>query len=494
MLDGLDDRDVRAEVIAALLLGIQDPVAGRAAALRLRGARVTGVLDLRSVDITAAVSLHQCEFDEIVTLAGTIPGVGFHDCRLRGIDARGARIDGSLSLHSSRIDGALVLSGASVNGELDLRCMELISRDGVAISARRLTVAGNLLACDLSAEGRLDLAGAAIAGTLDFSRSCVRDRTGQAVAAERISVGDHLDFTGFSSLGQVMLRGGRIDGQVLFGGAQLVNPGRYALHASALTVGDSVFLWRGFTVDGEIVLRRTRVNGALVFEPTGPIVLDASGLTADSISVRVDDPHTAAVDLRLTRTRKLSGDTEHWPGKSRLDGLLYETLDPHLPAEKRLAWLRRDEDGYVPQPYEQLAAVYRQIGHDIDARHVLLAKQRLRRNTLSPIGRIWGYIQDWMVGYGYQPARALTWLLTLLCIGTVVFSISPPRPMHIGETPHFSSFIYALDLLLPIVNFGQQSAWSPEGADQWLAYFLVAAGWLLATSVAAGVTHAVTRS
>ena len=156
----------------------------------------------------------------------------------------------------------------------------------------------------------------------------------------------------------------------------------------------------------------------------------------------------------------------------RLDGLVYETLDPHLPAAQRLAWLRRDEDGYVPQPYEQLAAAYRRLGHDTDARRVLLAKQRLRRNTLSAMGRFWGFVQDWTVGYGYQPARAMTWLLTLLCVGTVVFSISPPRPVHTGEAPHFNAFIYALDLLLPIVSFGQQSAWNPAGADQWLAYFL----------------------
>ena len=159
-------------------------------------------------------------------------------------------------------------------------------------------MAGNFLAQDLEAEGRVILAGAVIAGTLDFSGASVRDRAGQAVAAERIAVGDHLDFTGFDAHGQVMLRGGRIDGQVLFGGARLVNPGRYVLHASALTVGDSMFLWRGFIADGEIVLRRAHVNGAVVVESAGPIIMDASTLTADSLSIKVDDPDTTVVNLR----------------------------------------------------------------------------------------------------------------------------------------------------------------------------------------------------
>jgi hypothetical protein len=42
------------------------------------------------------------------------------------------------------------------------------------------------------------------------------------------------------------------------------------------------------------------------------------------------------------------------------------TIDVH----RRLAWLRRDPDGYLPQPYEQLAAVYRRTGHDWEARRV----------------------------------------------------------------------------------------------------------------------------
>ena len=413
-LDDAGDREVRADVIATLLLGVQEAERGRASALRLTGAHITGALDLGSADVTATTCLHRCEFDEIVTLTGTVRRVEFRSCRLPGIDAHGARIDGPLSLHGSRIEGALTLAGASVNGELDLSRTRLTGHDGVAVSASRLVVAGNFLAQDLEAEGRVVLAGAVIAGTLDFSSASVRDRAGQAVAAERIAVGDHLNFTDFNAHGQVMLRGGRIDGQVLFGGARLVNPGRYVLHASALTVGDSMFLWRGFTADGEIVLRRAHVKGSVLVESAGAIIMDASTLTAYSLSVKVDDPDTAVVNLRLANIQRLSGSPEYWPSRVRLDGLVYETLDPHPPAAQRLAWLRRDKDGYVPQPYEQLAAAYRRLGHDIDARRVLLAKQRLRRNTLSANGRFWGYVQDWTVGLPV-PARAGDDLATLRC-------------------------------------------------------------------------------
>jgi hypothetical protein len=53
--------------------------------------------------------------------------------------------------------------------------------------------------------------------------------------------------------------------------------------------------------------------------------------------------------------------------------------------------------------------------------------------------------------------------------------------------------MYTLDVLLPIVDFGQQSAFTPRGAQQWLGYVLIAAGWILATTVAAGIARTLRR-
>ncbi|MEU1258798.1 oxidoreductase, partial [Streptomyces chartreusis] len=46
--------------------------------------------------------------------------------------------------------------------------------------------------------------------------------------------------------------------------------------------------------------------------------------------------------------------------------------------------------------------------------------------------------------------------------------------------------IYTLDLLLPVLDLGQEAAWRTSGASQWIALFLVILGWLLATIVTAG--------
>jgi hypothetical protein len=127
-----------------------------------------------------------------------------------------------------------------------------------------------------------------------------------------------------------------------------------------------------------------------------------------------------------------------------------------LPAANRLPWLARDSGGYQPQPYEQLAAAYRRMGHDADARSVLLAKQRRRRRTLPAPMRIWGCLQDWVVGYGYRPQRAALWLAVLLAIGTAAFATDHPAPLDRSQVPEFSPLLYTLDHdLRPTVPGGE---------------------------------------
>jgi len=47
--------------------------------------------------------------------------------------------------------------------------------------------------------------------------------------------------------------------------------------------------------------------------------------------------------------------------------------------------------------------------------------------------------------------------------------------------------------LIPIGAFGLRTAYAPAGAAQWLADALIAAGWILATAVIAGITRTIRR-
>jgi hypothetical protein len=102
-------------------------------------------------------------------------------------------------------------------------------------------------------------------------------------------------------------------------------------------------------------------------------------------------------------------------------------------------------------------------------------------------------MQDITVGYGYRPARAALWLAALLVIGSVIYAANPPAPLSSSGAPHFNPVIYTLDLLLPVVDLGQKHAFNPGGTEQWLSYLLIAVGWVLATTIAAGVARVITR-
>lgn len=78
--------------------------------------------------------------------------------------------------------------------------------------------------------------------------------------------------------------------------------------------------------------------------------------------------------------------------------------------------------------------------------------------------------------------------------GTALFAAWPPSPTGNGRPPEFQAAIYTLDLLLPVVDLGQESAFGARGAMRWAAVVLVCSGWLLATTAAAGANRVLRRA
>jgi len=214
---------------------------------------------------------------------------------------------------------------------------------------------------------------------------------------------------------------------------------------------------------------------------------------AGEFSLRPAEPVQGIVDLSHARVGVLRDDPSCWPAELNLDGLVYSALEPQVPAHQRLTWLARHHHGQPLQPYEQLATYYNGLGQPTEARRVLYARERLQRLGRPPLARTWNFLQDVTVAYGYQPWRAVVWLALLLTVGSTIFALNPPPPLQSSVAPHFNSIVYTLDLLLPVVDLGQRHAFNPSGAEQWFAYLLIAAGWILATTIAAGAARVLSR-
>lgn len=210
-----------------------------------------------------------------------------------------------------------------------------------------------------------------------------------------------------------------------------------------------------------------------------------------------DRPEQGRVVLSGAKVVNLVDTTASWPGPGGLamGGFTYENLIPvgHFPLEKRLEWVTAATPEYAPEPYERLASVLRNSGEDADAREVLLAKQRRRRETLPLAAKLWGYLQDWTVAYGYRPGRAALWMAVLWAAGAAAFSRYDPAPINTDGHPQWNAALYALDLLIPVVNLGQDGYWKLYGGWQWAAAALIVLGWILATTVATGATRLLRR-
>jgi len=470
------ERCIPARLLANCLLDSGHALKGGVPMLRVAGARITGRLELGGADIAKSLWLEQCYIEE---------SPDFTDARTRtirimrsylsGFNAHNVKIDGQLDLNGTITSGRLRLVMAHVTGELTMNGSILKNPDDWTLFAGGLTVDGGFF-------------------------------------------GRH----GFESHGSIRLVGAHLNGGAFLDHARLVAGGGDALVADNLKV-EGRMICSDLFADGAVRLPGARINGQLswdratVHSPNN-IGLDFRRLVAEELILTTAKPVTGIVDLGSARVSVLCDDPATWPTDIRLDGFTYDSLitpakhnraDSEkqryisdsastsadiLSSSDRLAWLDLNGTGYRPQPFEQLAAFYRRVGHEDQARKVLLIKQRRRRSTQNLAGKLWGYLLDWSVGYGYRPWLAAIWLAFLVTVGSIVFAWRPPPPLDPATSPHFNSLVYTINLLLPVGQFVQPNQWNPGGTERWFAYALVGVGWLLATAVIAGVTRVLNRS
>ncbi|GGU99189.1 oxidoreductase [Actinomadura cremea] len=495
------ERTVRAWVLRRLLL--RPPEDGEVAALRVSGARIAGELELQYATVEHPIRLWACHFEEIPNLYGShLRQLNLSKSYLPGLFAATMHVSGVLRLTECRVPGRMSLGGVRISRAVFLERARLGTPgtdQGEIVHLNHSVLEDDLWAPGLEAHGEIRLNSASV-GNLNLEGALLSNPGKRALAAQSAGVGQNLMAAGLRAEGEINLRGARIAQKIDLAGAHLAHPvehpAGYALDLESLTVGTDIVARRA-RFDGEMNLRGAVIPGQLdlararMSHPSGQ-ALRASASTIGEVWLR-DARVDGLLNLRRGRFGLLHVPPDAVGGGVRLDGLTYEALAPRLPAKVRIAMLERDVEGYVPHAYEQLAAAYLRAGDDIAARNVLLAKQRRRRRTLPLYRRIWGYLQDVTVGYGFRPLWAAAWLAGLVLAGAAAFGFEHPAPLKADEHPDFNPLFFSLDLLLPIIDFGQQKAFKPAGWHQWLAYTLISTGWVLATTIAAGVTRTLSR-
>jgi hypothetical protein len=494
-------RTVRAALLAELLTGARSPASGTLRTLKLRGARITGTLDLEAATLIAPLLLRECYIEEPINLRGaTAPSIGLPGCHVPGIAAAQLHTAGNLELDEGfTACGEVRLVGAQIGGAFSLRGASLSNPGGGALVAVRLTVSGTMNCYNITTYGEINLMGAHI-GDLTFTGANLSNPGGYALLASRLTV-DQAMFCrgGFTTHGEVHMWNARI-GMLDFVHATLTNPGAMALDADGITVDHMAFR-DGSSAQGQVNLSGARIGSELDcrgshFASPGNVALNLQRITTPVLYLLPEEPPDGTVNLDNAQVGSFDDDPASWPKKLRLRGFVYDILENDtVNVRARLGWLARDPDGYRPQPYDQLAKAYTGAGHDTAARQVKITKEWRRRRELNPLAKLWNWLLYLTVGYGYRTWLAGIWLAGLLALGTGVFAHAYPHHMTQTGTrpPAFHPVAYTLDVLLPIVDLGQQKAWTPQGSALYWSWALIAAGWVLTTAVVAGLTGILKR-
>lgn len=202
--------------------------------VRLRGARITGLLDLRGA--------------ELRNEAGP------------ALDGDGLQVDGGVFLSEGfrgighGQDGAVRLSGARITGPLSLRNAALKNKSGPAFIGYRLQVEGSLYldkgfrATGCSERGTVHLLRAHIAGDLSMRGAELSNEAGPALTGDWLQadgglfLDDGFRASGHSERGAVRLTGAQITGELSISSAEITNDAGAALHGDGLQISGDLLL------------------------------------------------------------------------------------------------------------------------------------------------------------------------------------------------------------------------------------------------------------
>ena len=452
---------------------------------------------------------------------------------------RGFRSAGTVRMVNAALGGTLSLSGGAFDamGEADSeptgygRALATDTAEptgfGRALHLDGATVGGDIIGRQATVRGQLRMVDLQAKGSLILDKSTLDNPRADAVLGNRSRIGSNLAAREVEVTGGLELRAVHVGANLDLRGSRITEPGRYrhqpagkpSLDVGGAVIGRDLICARGakeFVAHGGVRARRAQVGrmatfaGAVLGDKLDAHALNLLGMAVQELELTPISPPRGDVTLRQVRCTVLDDNEHFWGATGRIDleEFRYDSLRHPIDlrdddeVDRRLRWLRQAmRRTYRPGPYDQFAEMLRAGGNDEHAATVLVEKQRLRyravaegRRWLRPLVLLWSWLQRAMVGYGYRPARALAWLVVTWLLGAIWFATGPElKEINADDELSWNPWLFTIDLVVPIVDFGNKNRWNAPGASQWIAAGLIAMGWVLATTVAAGVTRLLKR-
>ncbi|MEX2308310.1 MAG: hypothetical protein WD738_11985 [Pirellulales bacterium] len=518
------------------ILGCNLRVASRVV---LAGVQAQGTVNLFSADIEHELDLRGSQFDarqtpdQIAIWANGIQVRGHVYCN---------RIDAPDQVYPFRVDGLMSFQFATISMHWDLYGAQLIRRNGDALDASDCRVGGYVNLDTVTIDGRASFSRAKIDGMWILNKVHEPERLWLDLRFAHIWVIKDERLDDWPPAGQLQLEGlvyDHFDDDSPLGVEDrlawlrrqyapngVADVGRTILSVNSTAPTDRIVRPTSTAIDDAVVQTQMQVPSM-----PPPIVPPAPMMAPPPPEMPAPPTPMPIPNASLADSEKDVRDGMAPPSEveTAQDDQETQTESPtSLPAVADPAGRR-----YITQPYTQLASVYRAIGQDEQANAVLVARAE-RLGELSPVFSAQGFWYRYLgrlIGYGYEPFRAIKIGLAIIVVGAVVFAIGAHRglmaetklaehvlsqegePRIVSPTyPRFNPFVYSLDVFLPFVDLHQICYWIPGErvtkprtsrnclmhlgpySLKWSAvlrgylWFQTLAGWTLCTLLAAAVT------
>ncbi|MEI4234064.1 hypothetical protein [Roseovarius sp. D22-M7] len=479
-----DTRTVRADLLRYLITGGCSECPTQDVGVDLFGAYVTGSLDLNFATAKGRTGLYACRFENRIDAWQTrFELLNFNRSHLPALTAQGARVTGHVFLRKVQADGEVSLSGAVIGGQLACAGARFSNAKEIALEMQRAQVTGDVFLCEVEAEGEVSLAGTKIGGQLVCEVARFSNAKGRAINAQKMEV-----------------KGG--------------------------------FLWREVTsVKGIVDLSSARVADLVDDASSWELVdrLHLNGLRYEHIH----EPLTATMRLKwLAKDAATKGEFRPQPYEQLAQVMqsMGHTSDARRVRLEKEILLARDWRRRAIEEHADLRA--RRDGTPKPPDHHEI-QNRLTRIWLDlRIIPLWHGALRYMVGYGHAPQRVLAWAAVTIGVmwsfylwvwnfggmvpNSAIVLTSPQWASALAENPDFpalawiasetgqhyetfSAFAYAADVFIPLVDLGQEAAWTATTATAWgslawvLSWFLKLFGWIVTAVGAAAITGIIRR-
>ena len=480
---------IRGTFLRAILLDAVPDFKLHEKGLRLKGLRIEGTFDLQGVTCEYDILFSQCFFEKRINLLNAkLQGLSLDGSFCPGVIADQTSFDGSVFLRNGfETAGEIAMPGAQITGDLQICDAVLNSNSEYSLFATSVIVDGSVYLGDYPFD----------------------------------DIGTDLQATGFVTFASATIKRDFHVENVSISASDTVTGTPSATMTAFANTSVLLSLLRA-RIGGVFRCRNNQFSGGYV---------DMAGANIRRLN---DDPVSASTSY-----------------VAKLNGLEYEDFsqEANISITSRLAWLENRPDGVVfsGQPFEQFARVLTKMGHQDEAGSVLLRKEHLQRKLKRQFAAqekkiAWRVPFMWftdtvlyyLVGYGYRPIYVFFWTsILVLAIGLMfqkTWNAGDMAPnsapiliskdwisatqMHSDNPAKFwssrgqagqdyetyNAFAYAADLLIPIVDLGQEKAWAPSTSRSpwgqqawWMRWFAKAIGWVMTALGAATVTGLIRR-